>query len=180
MSNIEPDASAQMPPKKESMIGFFLGILIVTIIAVSSGWSLGKSFIHNFSAENNLQTTESPIESASDKKNENNQDEENPGLEASSGLVEKLDPIIVALSDSQNTFLRLELAVVTGSTDALNDAEKKVRLVNDISAFARTLSLDQISSPSGYIHFREDIIDRARISTGILIKDVLILSMVAE
>lgn len=166
--------------KKESPIGFFIGILVVTLIAVGGGWFAGGQFAPGLMQDEATGKTVEVVTADNTKAPAKDKKEEKSGKKATTGPVMKLDPIIVVLQDSDNAFLRFEIAVIMEKSGALNDEEKKTRLISDISAFAKTLSLKQISGPSGYIHFREDIIDRARISTGGLIKDILILSLVAE
>ena len=92
----------------------------------------------------------------------------------------KLEPILTKLSKSNGKWIRLELGILADAEAKLGDPEKKLVLVDHMSAFLRTLTLSQISGPSGYMHLREDLIDRAKLATDGLAKEVLVLSLVTE
>lgn len=92
----------------------------------------------------------------------------------------KLEPIIVTLSRSSNTWLRLELALVIRNDAHAPDAGQQLQLMSDLSAFARNIKIDQLSSPSGYLHLQEDLLARSRHLLGQDVLDLLVLSLVAE
>ena len=50
----------------------------------------------------------------------------------------------------------------------------------DIVAYLRTVSLAQIEGPSGFLHLREDLNDRARIRTGGKIRELVVQALVLE
>lgn len=91
-----------------------------------------------------------------------------------------LEPIIVTLPDNDNTWLRLELALVMDPDSALPSEYERATIASDLSGFLRTLELGKVFQPSGYLHLREDLLDRARLASGAAVSDVMIISLVAE
>ena len=189
VSNSGEPGQGKNGSKKESPIGFVISLVVMTLVAGGAGWVLGEFLKPEEKPE---KTAAKAVYQKGDlgghgkeadghgSKDGHGKDDAHNAAPVPGGTIVKLEPILVVLRNSENAFMRLELAVVLGE-DAEFHAEKDLpKLINDISAFSRTMSLRQISGPSGYLHFREDIIDRARLSSKGAIKDVLILSMVAE
>jgi len=170
------DAEEDAKAKKPSPVGFIIGIVVVTVIAVGAGWFLGGQF----AAKPKKMVMAKVEQKIVPKEDEAGEKEGKDGKKVDLGPIVKLEPIIVVLRNSKNAFLRLELAIVTQESGELSDEESKLRLMEAISAFSRTLTIRQISGPSGYLHFREDILDVARLTTNGIVKNILILSMVAE
>lgn len=176
----EPDAA---PPKKDSMVGFIIGIVVLTVVAVGAGWFLGGFFVEKKPEKIKESAAFIEVGSKKEKDKKGKDDEKTEKSEeekTKSTSILRMEPILVALRKSNNAFMRLELALVFYGDPSDFDEEHILRLHSDLSAFARTVSLRSISGPSGYIHFREDIVDRARLASEGKINDVLILSMVAE
>ena len=91
-----------------------------------------------------------------------------------------MEPIIVTLPKSNNSWLRLETAVVTGEGKPSLSEASKALILSQISAYLRTTDMGQVYGPSGYLHLHEDILDIARRVTDGAVSEVLILSLVAE
>ena len=195
MAEAAAKTEAEAAPK-ESAMGFYMAVLIATGIAVGAGWVLGGQL----SVQPDVQKAKTADTSINgdgydapktdekmsdygygDKSGEEAKDgKEKDGKGGYAGSIVNLDPILVALRNSNNAFLRLDLVVVMNEGKYLKDKESKLRLQSELSAFSKTMTLKQISGPSGYLHFREDLLDRARLATKGDIKDLLIMSMVAE
>lgn len=91
-----------------------------------------------------------------------------------------LDPIIVTLPKNNNTWLRLELALVLEDDTTAPDDIAKTRILADIAHYLRSSDMNLLYTPSGYLHLQDDLLDRARLATEGSVSDVLILTMVAE
>lgn len=164
-------------------MGFILAMLVGTVVAVAMGWFVGGQFAAEPEVEE-VQAAKVEIKKKSKGKKKDKADSPEAGdeseIKAGPGDVVTLDPILVVLRDSDRTFLRLELALVVEEQTGSIDQETRIRLMSDLSNYSKTITLHQLSGPSGYLHFRDDLLDRARLTTNGGIRDVLILSMVAE
>ena len=160
-------------PKKSSIVPLIISLVVVTGAAAGAGW-----FLSGMLSEKKMTETAEVMPAKKSEKEEKKESKDNKDA-ALSGSVVKLDPLIVKL-DRNNTFLRLELAIIAKEDEYLHGEETKARIGAEIATFARTLTLQQISGPSGYLHLREDLLDRAQLATEGKIKELLIMSMVAE
>jgi flagellar FliL protein len=155
--------------RKESILGLAIALLVLSIIALGVGWLVAEQL--------NTQATVATVQQVQESEEKTGSGEQ-PSLPKQNAIL--LDPIIIALHRSENTFMRLELALIPEVGSDIDNQETRLRIASEIAAFVQTLTLLQISGPTGYMHFREDILDRARLTTNGKIKDVLIMSLVAE
>lgn len=80
---------------------------------------------------------------------------------------------------AQGGWIRLELAVlVEGSKPVQTDLA--ARLAQDTAALMRTISARQISGPSGFLHLREELLDRMKVRSSDRVRDIMIQSLVIE
>lgn len=181
------DTKEKVPAKKKGgLMGTIIPLVVCSLIAVGAGWFIAGQ-LASPPSEGAMKTANKEKEDghgggkAKKKSGHGEEDAHESKRESSAGTgVVVLDPILVALKNSQNAYLRLEIAVVADTGANLDSEENKIRLGSEIGAFVQTLSLAQMSGPSGYLHFREDITDRIRLFSEGAVKEVLIMSMVAE
>lgn len=94
------------------------------------------------------------------------------------GLVTmELPAIITNLAAPRETWIRLELAVRfvgNPSPQLIEDIHQ------DLLAFVRTMRLEQIEGPSGFLHFKSDLAERAAIRSGGAARSVLVKVLLFE
>lgn len=166
------------PKKKESIMPFIAAIGVVSLVAVGAGWFVSGLLAPTNTAQAPTETAKANDKAAKGDKPES--DEEGESAVTTPAQVMRLEPVLVSLSDNTNTYLRMELALVFGEEGGDQSEEAKLRIGSEIAAFARTLTLRKISGPSGYLHLRDDLLDRARLATSGAVKELLILSLVSE
>lgn len=88
-------------------------------------------------------------------------------------------PTVVTNLAGGNKWIRLEASVLIDNNDQLPPG-LSAQLADDVALFVRTIALDQISSPSGFQHFREDLVDRLGARTSGGLKDLTFQSIVIE
>ena len=167
--------------KKGSSLGFIVAFVLATVMSLGSGWFIGGTLIGT--GGDKKVEMKKPVEEEAEKDQAKNSDADGSDEgeeEKSLRNIIMLEPVLVLLRESKNTFIRLELAIVLNEDEPAFDTESLTRLKSDISDYSRTLSLQQIQGPSGYLHFRDDLLDRVRLTTDGKVRDVLVLSMVAE
>jgi flagellar protein FliL len=94
-------------------------------------------------------------------------------------VAQRLEPIVGNLSTSA-TWIRLEATLLIDAEAESESATIAAKASNDIQAFLRTLVLGQIEGPSGFLHFREDLLDLVQTGSGGKVRDIAIASMVVE
>ncbi len=106
---------------------------------------------------------------------------ENASPKASGGMsrivVTSLDPILTNLAHPADTWVRLELALLSDEP-LLPEAVEGVS--QDLLAFVRTARLSHMEGPSGFLTFREALDDRARFVTDGKARRVLIRTILFE
>lgn len=173
----------------------------VTVLAVGAGWYLGSRI---------RTVTQAQIESASvtetgaarkseigaPRSREQRKTEQGSqghggetAADASHGAIQsffggpssvKLEPIICNIGASGDEWMRLQIAVVYGpDAGTVSDAEK-YEINEAIIAMMRRKDKSDLDGPSGFLHFREDLVDTVMISTGGRATSAKILSMVVE
>jgi flagellar protein FliL len=90
-----------------------------------------------------------------------------------------LAPIVTNLA-TPDAWMRVETALILDHADAKPSATLQAEITADILAYARSLTLAHVSGPSGFLHFKSDLTERAQLRSDGLVKDVLVLSLVME
>ena len=90
-----------------------------------------------------------------------------------------LDPIIVSLDKTRGRAVRLEAHVLYAKAPADDQSSSLKIMAEDIMAFLRTVTLEQIESASGLEFLREDLSELVQLRTngaarGIVIKGLMI------
>ena len=167
------------PTKSDSLMLLIVALVLVSLIAVGGGWFVSSQLTSSdMTTAKDDANSEFAKNSKADKKTAEGE-EANAFFKTQKNVVE-LDTILVALHDSDKVWIRLQLAVIGTEEADLDIPEVKSRIASDITALVKTLTLAQISGPSGFIHFKEDLLDRARLTTDGQVEDLLIMSIVAE
>ncbi len=165
--------------KSDSLMLLIVAMVLVSLIAIGGGLIVGSQMASKDMANTkDVATAELAKKSKADK--EHAEDGETSAFSKTEKSVIELDTILVALRDKNKAWVRMQLAVIAKEEADLDIPEVKSRMVSDITALVKTLTLAQISGPSGFIHLKEDLLDRARLSTDGQVEDLLIMSIVAE
>jgi flagellar protein FliL len=99
---------------------------------------------------------------------------------ASAIAIKPMPAITANLARPGNTWIRLESSIVVKKDLGPEGDVIASRMSEDIVAFLRTLTVDQISGPSGFQHLREDLNDRVRVRSEGKVSELIIQSMILE
>lgn len=92
----------------------------------------------------------------------------------------RLGPVIANLAAPTEVWIRLEAAIVYGNGSLTRPDVTASEIREDILAYLRTLSLEQLQGPSALQHLREDLNERASVRTGGKVDEVIIETMVLQ
>lgn len=94
--------------------------------------------------------------------------------------IKPMPPITANLAKPKSTWIRLEASLVVKKDLGPESDVLASKMAEDIVGFLRTLSIDQISGPSGFQHLREDLNDRVRVRSEGKVSELIIQSMILE
>jgi flagellar FliL protein len=98
-----------------------------------------------------------------------------PGL-----TIYSLPPVVSNLASSASTWIRIELAILYDKDKVQKPEILAAKISEDILGFLKTVTLDDISGPSGLQHLREDLNERASIRSEGKINELLIQSFIIQ
>ena len=88
-----------------------------------------------------------------------------------------LPPILTNLAHPRDTWARVELVLLSDAPLPAGDGE---RVAQDLLAFLRTVRLDQVEGPSGFLTLRDEFDGRAVLRTEGRAKRVLVRTLLFE
>lgn len=142
------------------------GIAVITLICAGAGVMFG------FIAEGFMKV--SPPKPAAEPAL-------NPESQAATAIaIKPMPPITANLAQPSTTWIRLEAALVIRKDLGSDGDVVASKVAEDIIGFLRTLTIEQISGPSGFQHLREDLNDRIRVRSEGKASELIIQSMILE
>jgi len=169
-----PDTSSK---KKSSLIPTIAGVAVLTLLGGGGGWFVGKLVSTKIATIEKEQKAQQEAEA---KKPEEGKKEEGGGLPhiatAANGIVQ-LEPIVSNLAYPSENWLRLEVALMFNGPP---DAKIAEDVHQDILAYIRTVSLQQIEGPRGFQYLRDDIQERVDLRSAGRVTKVMFRTFVIE
>lgn len=184
---------AAEPGKAPGMAAQLIVLVMMTLLAGGAGWGVSK-YLDGLAAKTEATEVANGGDVAGKEQNEGGHGEAKKEAgdhgegESTTTEDEKADriteltsvdltPIVTNLAAPADTWIRLELTVQFNGAPA----EDLVQQIDqDLLAFVRTVNLEQVSGPSGYLHLKSDLTDIAAIRSEGLAKAVLIRVMLFE
>lgn len=94
--------------------------------------------------------------------------------------IRKMAPVVTNLANSESDWIRLEASIVYKAGDYLNSDVLAAETRQDVLAYLRTVSLSQVQGPSGLLHVREDLNERAKIRSKGTIQELVLETLVIQ
>lgn len=154
--------------KKSGLIVTIAIVLVLSLIAGGGGWVVGGIIAPQVKQPEAAQAPEAV------KKNEKEGDQAEADVREN---VVALEPITTNLSYPSDNWIRVEVSLVF--TDQ-PDNELADRIHQDILAYLRTVSLQQIEGPRGFQYLREDLRERVKLRSEGRVNELLLRTFVIE
>lgn len=153
--------------RRGSMLQSVGAFAVLTLVAAGSGTLLGLHLVG----------------SVEDAMKHKPAEEQGPMPEAryatGSGLL-KVPPVIANLAAPQDVWVRVEASIVVAEEEVQSPDVLAGEIAEDILAYLRTLSLEQIEGPSGLLHLKEDLNDRVAIRSDDQVRELIIETLVVQ
>lgn len=167
MADEEPEEKGK---GKSGLIVTLAIVVVLSLIAGGGGWMLGGILAPQ---------VDQPEEAAAAAGHAGGDEAESTDPEAVKERenILPLEPITTNLSYPSENWIRIEVSLVfAGSTDdALAD-----QIHQDIMAYLRTVSLQQIEGPRGFQYLRDDLRERVKLRSKGRVNDLLLRTFVIE
>ena len=160
--------------KKASPILMIAGVAILTLVGGGGGWVVG-GMIAPKDPQPAAQEQQA-AESAQGGEGEGKEEGIQPISTEANGIV-LLDPITTNLAYPSDNWVRLEVALAFNGAPDLPMAEN---VHQDIMAYLRTVSLQQIEGPRGFQYLRDDLQERASLRSQGKVARVMLRTFVIE
>ena len=164
----------QMPPptkKGPSLIIQIAVLLVMTGMAMGGGWFTGNYM-------RGEQSADAPQAAAGGHGAEAGGHGATPAEGGDGHLtIIPMAAITTNLAQPSNTWLRMEISLVF---DKAPSAELPDIIHQDLLTYIRTLKLHQIEGPSGFLHLRADLEERAQLRSDGAVKRILIRTLLLE
>jgi flagellar FliL protein len=164
MASDSHDLLPPPPKKKESPILLIGAMLGLTVAAAAAGTFAGSRL---------TAIAKTPVEVSK-------ADAPPPPKYTDGTALQELPPVITALAEPSDTWIRLQGAIIYDTKDAPKPEVMAAEIADDTLSYLKTLSAAQIAGPSGLLHLREDLSERARIRSDGRIREFMIETMVVQ
>jgi len=154
--------------KKSGLIVTIAIVLVLSLVAGGGGWLVGGVIAPQVD-----QPEKATFAGLGEGDEEKEDDVENKIREN----VVALEPITTNLSYPSDNWIRIEVSLVFSDEpdDALAD-----QIHQDILAYLRTVSLQQIEGPRGFQYLRDDLRERVKLRSEGRVNDLLLRTFVIE
>lgn len=177
------DTPPDVPQKKgPGLVVQIVVLLVLTLVAAGAGYFSG-GMLKGESAPA-AEEAHAPADGGhgdgghGEKKEEGGHgEEEDPAAADMKRGVYALPPIMTNLAAPTDTWMRIEAAAVF---EGEVDASMADIVHQDLLAYLRTVKLHQVEGPSGFLHMKDDLTERARIRSAGKVKSILIRTIVFE
>ncbi len=159
--------------KKSTLIPLVGGLLVLTLVGAGGGWAIGKMVSPTIVTAEKAKAAAAPP-AAGGKKGEEGA---LPTVVPEANGILQLDPITSNLAYPSENWVRLEVALVFKGPTDVKMAED---IHQDILAYIRTVSLQQIEGPRGFQYLRDDIQERVDLRSEGRVSKVMFRTFVIE
>ncbi len=171
MAATSEDASTDGPTKagkpRESIVQAIVAFAVLTLVAAGSGTLLGFHLVGSLENALKSKAAESPPPIAEPRY-------------ATGTSVHAISPVVANLASPEDVWVRLESSIIVADEEVPNPDVLAGEIAEDILAYLRTLSLEQIEGPSGLLHLHEDLNDRVAIRSDGRVRELVIETLVVQ
>lgn len=161
--------------KKSSPILLIAAIAALTVLGGGGGWVVGMLIapkIQSAEAENNA-----PEAAAAGAHGAGAEEAGLPHISTEANGVVQLEPITTNLAYPSESWIRLEVALLFNGPADVTMSES---IHQDIMAYMRTVSLQQVEGPRGFQYLKEDIQERVDLRSEGRVSRVMFRTFVIE
>lgn len=162
--------------KRSATLMLIAAIAVLTLVGGGGGWLIGTLLAPKIAAVEEARKA-ADAEKAAGAEGEGKAEDGLPRIPAEANGIVQLEPITTNLAYPSESWIRLEVALqFNGATD-VKIAED---VHQDILAYLRTVSLQQIEGPRGFQYLKDDIQERVDLRSEGRVSKVMFRTFVIE
>lgn len=166
----------QTGEKKPSLVVTLGAIAVLTLLAGGGGWLVGNVLAPP-PAESKAEEVAKATPAGGKDASAGEAGQEVPHISTEANGIVMLDPITSNLAYPSDNRVRLEVALMFKGTPDVALAEE---IHQDILAYMRTVSLQQVQGPRGFQYLREDLQERVDLRSEGRVTNVMFRTFVIE
>ncbi|MHA7969743.1 flagellar basal body-associated FliL family protein [Rhizobium terricola] len=171
-------AEATEPKKKSGTVMLIAAIAVLTLVGGGGGWVIGSMLAPKIKAvEDANKAAEAEAAKAAGAHGEGKAEEGLPHIATEANGIVQLEPITTNLAYPSENWIRLEVALLFNGAPDVKIAED---VHQDILAYLRTVSLQQIEGPRGFQYLKDDIQERVDLRSEGRVSKVMFRTFVIE
>ena len=162
--------------KKSATVMLIAAIAVLTLVAGGGGWLIGSMIAPKVKA---VEDANKAAEAAKAAKagGEGKAEEGLPHVATEANGIVQLEPITTNLAYPSENWIRLQVALMFNGPTDVKIAED---IHQDILAYLRTVSLQQIEGPRGFQYLKDDIQERVDLRSEGRVSKVMFRTFVIE
>ncbi|WP_434712072.1 flagellar basal body-associated FliL family protein [Rhizobium sp. YTUHZ045] len=165
----DEDISAGQSKKKSGLLTI-VGIAVLTLLGAGGGWAVGTIVAPEIKGAKE-------VEQAKEADAKKKAEEGLARISTEANNVVQLEPITSNLAYPSENWVRLEVALLFNGPPDVKIAED---IHQDILAYVRTVSLQQIEGPRGFQYLKDDIQERVDLRSQGRVSKVMFRTFVIE
>ncbi|MBX4865702.1 MULTISPECIES: flagellar basal body-associated FliL family protein [Rhizobium] len=166
----DEDEGAGHSKKKSGSLMTIIGVVVLTLLGAGGGWAVGTIVAPNIKGAKDAELAK---EAEAKKKAE----EGLARISTEENNVVQLEPITSNLAYPSENWVRLEVALLFNGPPDVKVSED---IHQDILAYVRTVSLQQIEGPRGFQYLKDDIQERVDLRSQGRVSKVMFRTFVIE
>ncbi|WP_086997667.1 flagellar basal body-associated FliL family protein [Rhizobium sullae] len=163
------------PKTKSAMLITGAGLLALTVLGAGGGWFVGTMIAPNVKSAEQAEAAAETVSAGGEEKPEG--EGGLPHISTEANNVVQLEPITSNLAYPSENWIRLEVALLFNGPPDVKVAED---IHQDILAYIRTVSLQQIEGPRGFQYLKDDIQERVDLRSQGRVSKVMFRTFVIE
>ncbi|KQV68366.1 flagellar basal body-associated FliL family protein [Rhizobium sp. Root1220] len=169
----EAEGTEGQSKKKSAMLMTVVGLAVLTLLGAGGGWVVGTMVAPDIKGAVAEEQAAEGKGAAAQKPGEAGL----PHISTEANMVVQLEPITANLAYPSENWVRLEVALLFTGPPDVKLAED---IHQDIMAYVRTVSLQQIEGPRGFEYLRDDVEERVDLRAQGRVSKVMFRTFVVE
>lgn len=164
--------------KKSGLMGLLIPLVVLTAVGGGGGWVIGNMLAPQVKqAEETAKAAEAAAAGEHGGGEAKKEEEGLPKISTEANGVVALEPITTNLAYPSENWIRLEVALMFNGPPDVKIAED---VHQDIMAYLRTVSLQQVEGPRGFQYLKDDLQERVDLRSEGRVSKVMFRTLVIE